>query len=161
MNQDHIGSIEDKSKQQKIIENQKVETSARKSLRNQPRVDYNEDRMLDKIIAENEASGSGGISLMLAKKFEGDNDPIGWYMSEKLDGVRCFWNGENMYSRNGNLFYPPDWFKGLLPKDLALDGELWTKRNDFQKAVSIVKRQDKNDEWKLITYMVYDAPLLK
>jgi DNA ligase-1 len=50
--------------------------------------------MLDKIIAENEASGSGGISLMLAKKFEGDNDPIGWYMSEKLDGVRCFWNKE-------------------------------------------------------------------
>lgn len=66
-----------------------------------------------------------------------------------------------MYSRNGNLFYPPDWFKDLLPEDLALDGELWTKRNDFQKAVSIVRRQDKNDEWKTVTYMVYDAPLLK
>ncbi len=82
-------------------------------------------------------------------------------MSEKLDGVRCYWNGKNMYSRNGNLFYPPDWFKDLLPEDLALDGELWTKRNDFQKAVSIVRRQDKNDEWKTVTYMVYDAPLLK
>jgi len=65
-----------------------------------------------------------------------------------------------MYTRNGNLFYPPDWFKNLLPKDLALDGELWTKRDDFQKAVSIVRRQDKNEEWKNITYMVYDAPLL-
>ena len=49
--------------------------------------------MLDKIISVNEAAGSGGISLMLAKKFEGDIDPTGWYMSEKLDGVRCFWNG--------------------------------------------------------------------
>ena len=27
--------------------------------------------------------------------------------------------------------------------------------------MSIVKRQDRNEEWKLITYMVYDAPLLK
>lgn len=81
-------------------------------------------------------------------------------MSEKLDGVRCFWNGKNMYTRNGNLFYPPDWFKSLLPKDLALDGELWTKRNDFQKTVSIVRRQDKNEEWRSITYMVYDAPCL-
>jgi DNA ligase-1 len=68
---------------------------------------------------------------MLAEKYEGNINPQGWYMSEKLDGVRCFWNGKNLYSRNGNVFYPPDWFKDLLPKDLALDGELWTKRDDF------------------------------
>jgi len=43
---------------------------------------------------------------------------------------------------------------------LALDGELWTKRDDFQNAVSIVRKQDKSDRWKQITYMVYDAPLL-
>jgi DNA ligase-1 len=47
-----------------------------------------------------------------------------------------------------------------LPKNLALDGELWTKRDDFQRAVSIVKRQDMNDDWKEIIYMVYDAPRL-
>ena len=41
-------------------------TIERKSLRDLPRVDYNEDRMLDKIISENSATGSGGISLMLA-----------------------------------------------------------------------------------------------
>ena len=61
-------------------------------------------------------------------------------MSEKLDGVRCFWNGRKMYSRNGLEFVPPDWFKALLPKDTALDGELWTERDDFQKCISIVKR---------------------
>jgi DNA ligase-1 len=83
-------------------------------------------------------------------------------MSEKLDGVRCFWNGRNMYTRNGNLFYPPDWWKDLLPKVLALDGELWTERDDFQKTVSIVRNQKKIDEeWKKITYMVYDSPNLK
>ena len=75
---------------------------------------------------------TGAMGLMLAKTWDEDTDnPKGWYMSEKLDGVRCFWNGTTMYTRNGNLFFPPDWFKDMLPKDLALDGELWTKRDDF------------------------------
>ena len=69
---------------------------------------------------------------MLAKSFEEDKHQVkGWLMSEKLDGVRCYWNGSKMYTRNGNLFYPPKWFLEKLPKDLALDGELWTKRDDF------------------------------
>jgi len=72
------------------------------------------------------------MPLMLAETIEkAGQDPTGWLMSEKLDGVRCFWNGTTMYTRNGNLFYPPDWFKKELPSDLALDGELWTKRDDF------------------------------
>jgi len=58
-------------------------------------------------------------------------DPTGWLMSEKLDGVRCYWNGTNMYTRTGKDFNPPQWFKDGLPKDLALDGELFTKRDDF------------------------------
>ena len=58
---------------------------------------------------------------MLAKNWDPvANDPKGWLMSEKLDGVRCFWNGRNMYTRNGNLFYPPDWFKELPPRTLLL-----------------------------------------
>jgi hypothetical protein len=28
--------------------------------------------------------------------------PKGWWMSEKLDGVRAYWNGSYFYSRNGN-----------------------------------------------------------
>ena len=63
-------------------------------------------------------------------------------MSEKLDGVRCFWNGKEMWTRNAKPFYPPNWFIDILPKDLALDGELWTKRDDFHRAVSIVRRED-------------------
>jgi DNA ligase-1 len=69
---------------------------------------------------------------MLAKNHEPDKHiPDNWFMSEKLDGVRCYWNGYEMYSRGGKLFYPPDWFKELLPKNFSLDGELWTKRDDF------------------------------
>lgn len=70
--------------------------------------------------------------MLLAKTYDPEvNNPKGWYMSEKLDGVRCYWNGKAMYTRNGNLFYPPDyWIEGL-PKNLCLDGELWSGRNDF------------------------------
>jgi DNA ligase-1 len=78
---------------------------------------------------------------MLATAFNPDvHDPTGYYMSEKLDGVRCIWDGQELYSRYGNKFNPPDNLKFALPKDFPLDGELWTKRNDFQKCVSIIKK---------------------
>ena len=81
-------------------------------------------------------------------------------MSEKLDGVRCYWNGSTMYTRNGNPFFAPKWWKDKLPK-IALDGELWTNRDDFQKIVSIVRKQDTNNEqWKNIKFMIFDAPLV-
>ena len=101
--------------------------------------------------------------MMLAKKWDQDkHDPKGWLMSEKLDGIRCYWDGSNMYSRTGLMFHPPAWYKAILPTDMALDGELWTERDDFQKAVSIIKRNKGDDEqWKKVTYMVYDAPLVK
>jgi DNA ligase-1 len=45
---------------------------------------------------------------MLAYTYDPDlHDPTGWLMSEKLDGVRCYWNGKNMYTRNGNKIYAP------------------------------------------------------
>lgn len=69
---------------------------------------------------------------MLAETIEKvSQDPTGWLMSEKLDGVRCYWDGINMFTRNGKDFNPPQWFKDLLPKNLALDGELFIKRDDF------------------------------
>ena len=38
-------------------------------------------------------------------------DPTNWWISEKLDGVRAYWNGKNFYSRNGLQFDAPSWFK--------------------------------------------------
>ena len=74
---------------------------------------------------------SGSISVMLAHNYDPEkHDPTGWLMSEKLDGVRCYWNGTTMYTRTGKLFYPSADFVKKLPK-MALDGELWTDRDDF------------------------------
>jgi DNA ligase-1 len=95
-------------------------------------MNYNIDAILDAADEAAMGKGNGCISVMLAQSYDPEkNDPTGWLMSEKLDGVRCYWNGSAMYTRNGNLFYPPDWFKQELPNDMALDGELWTKRGDF------------------------------
>src|SRR5438552_3249716 len=48
--------------------------------------------------------------LLLAHTWENDIDLAGWWISEKLDGVRAYWDGKNFYSRQGNLFHAPDWF---------------------------------------------------
>jgi DNA ligase-1 len=98
--------------------------------------------------------------LLLAESWDCATDPTGWFLSEKLDGVRAYWDGKQFWSRLGNLFHAPDWFVAGLP-DVPLDGELWLGRKQFQRAVSIVRRQDKSDHWKEIRYVVFDAPKLE
>jgi len=100
-----------------------------------------------------------GPPLLLAHSWDEKQDPKGWWMSEKLDGVRAFWNGQTFISRLGNPFHAPDWFIAGLPKT-PLDGELFGGRKKFQSTVGIVKRQDKSDNWKTLQYVVFDAPAI-
>ena len=65
--------------------------------------------------------------LLLAQTYTAGRDIVGWWLSEKLDGVRAFWNGKEFVSRAGNVFDAPSWFTKALP-DHALDGELWGGR---------------------------------
>jgi DNA ligase-1 len=97
--------------------------------------------------------------LLLAHTWEVTLDPKGWWMSEKLDGVRAYWDGKQLWSRLGNLFHAPDWFLEKLP-ETPLDGELFGGRKKFQQTVGLVKRQDKRDHWKELRYVVFDAPAL-
>ncbi len=101
---------------------------------------------------------AAGPPILLAHSWTSDVELTGWWMSEKLDGVRAYWDGAQFISRQGNVYHAPDWFIEDLPKDVHLDGELWLARKGFQRAVSIVRRQDKNDQWREITYLVFDAP---
>ncbi len=95
--------------------------------------------------------------ILLAESWDNSQDLAGWWMSEKLDGVRAYWDGKQFLSRQGNIYHAPDWFLEGLP-DVPLDGELWIDRKAFQRTVSIVRRQDKNDQWKQVRYLVFDAP---
>ncbi len=96
--------------------------------------------------------------LLLAHVWDRDTDLTGWWMSEKLDGVRAYWDGARFISRLGNPFVAPDWFIESLPRDLPLDGELFAGRKRFQRTVGIVRRQDRSDAWRELAYVVFDAP---
>jgi len=95
--------------------------------------------------------------ILLAHKWEVDHDPTGWWMSEKLDGVRAYWDGEAFVSRLGNQFVAPDWFIADLPAD-TLDGELWVDRKKFQQTISIVRSGGAGQDWRAVRYVVFDAP---
>jgi DNA ligase 1 len=100
-----------------------------------------------------------GPPLLLAERWDNDQDLAGWWMSEKLDGVRAYWDGQTLISRLGNRFHAPDWFLEGLP-EVPLDGELWIGRKAFQRTVGIVRRQDRTELWKEVTFVVFDAPAL-
>ncbi|KAH8114532.1 DNA ligase/mRNA capping enzyme [Phellopilus nigrolimitatus] len=99
------------------------------------------------------------VEVLLAVKWDLEKgaDPTGWWVSEKLDGVRVFWDGTRMLSRLGNPFTPPKWFVEDLPKDVTLDGELFGGRGQFQSTVSIVKTPN-TPRWKDITFQIFDVP---
>lgn len=101
-----------------------------------------------------------GPGVLLAESWDNKMDLGGWWMSEKLDGVRAYWDGQQFLSRQGNLYVAPDWFVEGLP-DVPLDGELWLDRKKFQTAVSIARRQDRSDDWRKLRYVIFDAPALQ
>jgi DNA ligase-1 len=107
--------------------------------------------------AEGESEEAPGPPLLLAESWDNATDLSDWWMSEKLDGVRAYWDGKQLLSRQGNLYHTPAWFIEGLPA-VPLDGELWIDRKKFQRTVSIVRRQDKNDLWNEVKFLVFDAP---
>jgi DNA ligase-1 len=100
-------------------------------------------------------------SPMLAQTYNESIDATGYWVSEKLDGVRSVFHGGKFYSRNNNVFHAPKWFLDEMPQGVMLDGELFTKRGDFQNVMSIVSKNTPLDaEWAKITFYVFDMPLL-
>lgn len=108
----------------------------------------------------------------------------GWWISEKLDGMRCMWDGgvsrgltkasvpyanhdkdgryvsqpqaTGLWSRYGNVIHAPDWWLNQLPS-IPLDGELYIKgaRQDLMRIVK--KLEPDNIAWRDVQYHVFDA----
>ena len=95
--------------------------------------------------------------LLLLNNYSNDKNITGWYMSEKLDGVRGFWDGEKLISRNGKIFKAPLFFTKDFPKT-KLDGEIWSKREEFSHISSIVNTKLTKSDWKELTYNVFEVP---
>ena len=96
--------------------------------------------------------------LLLAKVYKNNIDVSQYWVSEKYDGVRAYWNGKQLISRQGTPYYAPDWFTAGFPSK-SLDGELWIARNSFEKLLSAVRKKLPIDkEWRQVRYMVFELP---
>ncbi len=96
--------------------------------------------------------------LLLAKVYKQQSDISGYFVSEKFDGVRAYWDGQQFISRQGNIYHAPAWFTKGFP-DQPLDGELWIARNQFEKLLSAVTKDTPIDsEWQQVSYRVFELP---
>ena len=121
--------------------------------------------------------------LMLAQTLK--NQSInGWFVSEKLDGCRAFWDGgisrglpaskvpyantvkdgrlqtppiaTGLWSRAGKVIHAPSRWLDELPK-MPLDGELYLGKGRFQELRTIVGSYSKKN-WDYVQYRVFDSP---
>ncbi|VVM19191.1 DNA ligase (ATP) (EC [uncultured Gammaproteobacteria bacterium] len=95
--------------------------------------------------------------LFLLKTYDDKKSVVGWVMSEKFDGIRGFWNGKQLLTRGGQQIITPDWFIENYPP-FSIDGELWTKRGDFEEISSIVRRKNPDNRWRAITHQIFEVP---
>ena len=100
---------------------------------------------------------SYATEMMLPEIYTEQMNVCGWLMSEKLDGVRGYWDGKNLLSKNGTVFYPPKAFIRDLPP-FPLEGELWGGRNSFEQTVAIVKKQQSHNGWLQLKFAIFDVP---
>lgn len=96
--------------------------------------------------------------IQLANLYHKNIDVKNYLVSEKLDGVRAYWDGEKLISREGNIYNAPKWFIADFPKE-HLEGELWIGRGKFEKLSGIVRTEiPDNEGWKLVKLMLFDMP---
>lgn len=116
------------------------------------------------------------------------NQPVvGWFMSRKLNGWRCLWDGgvtrgvplaqvpwsKDMTavcatglwtlgrSAGPKPIFAPDWFLNQLPEYVPLDGELWHETDNISIVKSICGQGEEkgriDPRWRGIKYMVFNS----
>lgn len=83
----------------------------------------------------------------------------GWVMSEKLDGVRGYWDGRKLLTRTGQPLFPPSYFTEKFPP-FAIDGELFSERGQFEQ-ISGITRSAEDKGWHKLKLYVFDVPEAK
>jgi DNA ligase-1 len=114
--------------------------------------------------AQCQAEESPNIQLATVYKPD-DKKPINideYFISEKLDGIRGFWNGKKLFTRRGNIIYAPAWFIKNWP-NTHIDGELWSNRGEFEKISSCARKhkplqQENISCWRKLHFMIFDLP---
>lgn len=66
-------------------------------------------------------------------------DLTGWVITEKLDGCRALWDGQQLVTRTGNVIDAPAELLAALPAGVALDGEVYAGRGNYETARQAVQ----------------------
>lgn len=97
------------------------------------------------------------LELLRLSEFK-DQNVSGWLASEKLDGVRAYWDGENLLSRQGKKLNAPLSFTKNFPK-FALDGELYAKELKFEEIqASVMDKLPDENAWSRLKFHIFDVP---
>lgn len=117
------------------------------------------------LIAASFASPAPNIQLATEYSLENhsNNDAqiSTFFVSEKLDGVRGYWDGQRLFTRQGNPIWAPSWFTAEFPA-IAMDGELWLGRGQFEAISSLIRQASPKDaDWQNVRFMVFDLPTTK
>ena len=111
--------------------------------------------------AQNLPQSSSNQMLLLAKYDEGllENGSLkGYVVSEKLDGVRAFWDGKVLKARSNKAFAVPKCWLAKFPP-FALDGELMLENGGFEQLLSVVNKANASCEaWGSVRYHIFDTP---
>ncbi len=106
-------------------------------------------------------SANANPPIQLANIYHSDIANIdlkNYLVSEKLDGLRTYFDGKNLISKQGNIYNAPKWFTKNFPPE-ALEGELWIGRGKFEEVSGIVRNEsDDNQNWQKIHLMLFDMP---
>ena len=97
--------------------------------------------------------------MKIPKRLNKKPPPIGWWMSEKLDGYRAIFltSHRQFVSRNNKTYNAPKWMTDLLP-EVDLDGELYCGRDNFEQMGTVRKKNPVDEEWINIKFHIFDAP---
>lgn len=95
--------------------------------------------------------------VMLATTYADGIELADFWISEKYDGVRAWWTGRELLTRSGHPIHAPAWFVAGWPTT-SMDGELWIDRGRFERVSGIVRREQPDDDWRSVKYMVFDLP---
>jgi len=97
-------------------------------------------------------------ALILAEVYRNGIDPADYWISEKLDGARAYWDGRQLFFLSGRPVQAPPWFTRDFPAQ-PLDGELWLGRGGFERLSGIVRKDAPVDEeWRQVRYMLFELP---
>eukprot|EP01114_Cavostelium_apophysatum_P014945 TRINITY_DN3988_c0_g1_i1.p1 TRINITY_DN3988_c0_g1~~TRINITY_DN3988_c0_g1_i1.p1 ORF type:complete len:821 (-),score=192.21 TRINITY_DN3988_c0_g1_i1:289-2751(-) len=108
------------------------------------------------------AAPSSEVRAISVRRWDRDDDPTGWWISEKLDGVRVLWNGSKLILRQTSAELDvPQFFTADLP-NIVLEGDLWCGRWNREKLDEVVSRKSTSSRWESswreFQFVIFDLP---